>query len=71
MKLRMAPIVQKQLIEPALYASLLALACLQDMVLTLPSPGELSFTNNRTPESGLTLQHAAGFHDVPESDQGL
>lgn len=29
---------------------------------------ELDFINNRTPESCLTLEHAAGSHDVPESD---
>lgn len=29
---------------------------------------EESDCNNRTPESCLTLEHAAGSHDVPESD---
>ena len=32
---------------------------------------ELGFINNRTPESCLTLEHAAGSHDVPESDYGF
>lgn len=60
-RLRVAPIIQQNCIEPALYALLLALVYLKDMVIPLPNPGEQGFINNRTPESGLTLQHAAGF----------
>lgn len=51
-----------------LYALLLALVYLKDMGLTWRNPGEQGFMTNRTPESCLTLQHAAETHDVPEPD---
>ena len=41
------------------------------MGLTLPDTGAHGFINNGTPESCLTLRHAAEAHDVPETDHGF